>query len=95
MGGLYAKSRHANYFGEIVFWAGNFIAGAPAIAVPGVSPLGRLGRLIASGLGLMGIVFIMLSATKRLEGRQAEKHRPSAWFDNYYMSSGALMPKLL
>lgn len=95
MGGLYAVSRHANYLGEIVFWLGSFVAGLPSLAAAGVPLLGRGLRLISSSLGLAGIVFIMLSATKRLEARQAEKHRPSAWFDKYYLSSGALLPKLL
>ena len=46
-------------------------------------------------MSLLGIVFIMTSATKRLEAKQAERYRPSAWYDNYYLSSGALLPKLL
>ena len=92
-GGLYASSRHANYFGEITFWVGSFIAGLPALVMPGM-PLTTLLRIICSGLGLSGIVFIMLSATKRLEAKQAEKYRPSAAFDEYFLSSNALLPKL-
>lgn len=48
----------------------------------------------------------MLSATKRLEGKQAEKYRPSvqksasevqdtAAYDEYLKSSNALIPRLL
>ena len=81
-GGLYAISRHANYLGEIVFWVGSFMMGAPALLVGAGLGWGAaaiaLGRCVASGLGLAGIVFIMLSATKRLEGRQAES-APSVW----------------
>ena len=81
-GGLYAISRHANYLGEIVFWVGSFMMGAPALLVGAGAGWGAaaiaLGRIAASGLGLAGIVFIMLSATKRLEGRQAES-APSVW----------------
>jgi len=94
-GGLFARSRHANYFGEIVFWVGSFIAGLPAIFAPALALSTRALRVVASGLGLYGIVFIMLSATKRLEMRQAQKHRPSAAFDAYYTSSNALLPRLL
>jgi hypothetical protein len=94
-GGLYARSRHANYFGELVFWLGSFVAGLPAILAAGVPLLARARRATAASLGLAGIVFIMLSATKRLEGRQAEKWRPSAAYDKYYLSSNALVPKLL
>ena len=51
-------------------------AGAPAF--------GRnVGAYAVGGLGLYGIVFIMLSATKRLDGNQLEKYggQPSyeAW----------------
>ena len=94
-GGLYASSRHANYFGEMAFWLGSFIAGVPALFAPGVSIAAGLLRLVCAGLGLTGIFFIMLSATKRLEGKQAAKHRPSAWFDEYYINSNALVPKLI
>lgn len=94
MGGVYAKSRHANYAGEVLFWMGSFVAGLPAISVPGVTLLTRAARFVASGLGLAGIVFIMLSATKRLEGKQAEKYGSSAWYTQYVGSSGSLVPKL-
>ena len=86
--------RSANYLGEMVFWLGSFLAGLPAILVAGVPLHVRCLRAISSGLGLAGIFFIMLSATKRLEGRQAEKYRPSASYDNYYMSTNALLPRL-
>ena len=93
-GGLYAYSRHANYLGEIIFWLGSFVAGVPAVLAPGVAWYARALRAVASGLGLAGILFIMTSATKRLESRQAAKWRPSAAYDKHYLSSGALMPKL-
>lgn len=94
-GGLFARSRHANYLGELLFWWGSFIAGAPALLAPGVPLLTRALHAAAAGLGLAGITFIMLSATRRLESRQAEKYRPSAAYDRYYRSSNALLPRLL
>eukprot|EP00316_Scyphosphaera_apsteinii_P005110 CAMPEP_0119307644 /NCGR_PEP_ID=MMETSP1333-20130426/8082_1 /TAXON_ID=418940 /ORGANISM="Scyphosphaera apsteinii, Strain RCC1455" /LENGTH=285 /DNA_ID=CAMNT_0007311233 /DNA_START=93 /DNA_END=950 /DNA_ORIENTATION=- len=93
-GGLYSSSRHANYFGEMVFWLGSFLAGTPAIFAAGVSLQVRILRSIASGLGLAGIWFIMLSATKRLEAKHAERYRPSAVYDKYFTSSNALLPRL-
>ena len=35
VGGVWAASRHANYFGELVFWLGSFIAGLPALVAAG------------------------------------------------------------
>ena len=51
-------------------------------------------RALCSGLGLAGIVFIMLSATKRLEGRQADKWGSTAEYKQYLDSSNSLFPKL-
>lgn len=94
-GGLYAASRHPNYAGEMAFWLGSFVAGMPALFAAGVPLYVRALRGVAGALGLAGIFFIMLSATKRLEARQAEKWRPSAMYDNYYLSSNPLLPKLM
>ena len=98
-GGLYATSRHANYFGEMAFWLGSFLAGLPAIFAAGVPLYVRALRSVASGLGLAGIFFIMLSATRRLEGKQTEKYRfvggiPTKYYDEYYEKSNPLIPKL-
>ena len=82
-------------FGELDFWTGSFVAGLPAIATGGVPIAVRVLRGACALLGLSGIYFIMLSATKRLEGRQAEKYRPSSKFDTYYKSTNALMPRLV
>ena len=92
--GVYAASRHANYFGELVFWSGAFLAGVPAVLAASVPLYVRALRALCSGLGLAGIFFIMLSATKRLEARQADKYSASAGFDEYMKNSNALLPKL-
>lgn len=78
---------------------GSFVAGLPALVAGGVPLYVRALRALASGLGLAGILFIMLSATKRLEGRQADAYRkvggvPSKYYDAYYEGSNALVPKL-
>ncbi|EOD20752.1 hypothetical protein EMIHUDRAFT_441490 [Emiliania huxleyi CCMP1516] len=94
MGGLYAQSRHANYLGELVFWTGSFLAGAPSIAAAAGLPLwARALRLVAASLGLAGIFFIMTSATKRLEGKQREKYGAEAEYAEYLASTNALLPK--
>ena len=92
--GVYAQSRHANYFGELVFWSGATLAGVPAVLAASVPLWVRAIRAVCSGLGLAGIYFIMLSATKRLEARQEEKYKSSAGFDDYMKNSNALFPKL-
>mmetsp|Transcript_10586 Transcript_10586/g.19508 ORF Transcript_10586/g.19508 Transcript_10586/m.19508 type:complete len:422 (-) Transcript_10586:74-1339(-) len=78
--GLYAKCRHPNYAGEILFWAGSFILGIPSILAQASSlpVLTTLIRVACTSLGMLGILSIMLGATKRLDGRQAES-APSEW----------------
>lgn len=66
-GGAYAFSRHPNYLGEVLFWTGTFVGGAPAFGA-------RPAPWIAGGLGLASILSIMLGATKRLEAKQKEKY---------------------
>jgi hypothetical protein len=63
---------------RIVFWVGATLAGLPSLLAPELSLLTRLLRALSMGFGLSGIVFIMLSATKRLEKKQAER-APSTW----------------
>jgi len=100
VGGVWAASRHANYFGELVFWSGSFVAGLPALVATGVPLYVRALKGLSSGLGLAGIFFIMLSATKRLEGKYDDKYRkvggvPTQRYDAYFASSNALVPKVL
>ena len=58
MGGLYASCRHPNYFGEVLFWFGLFVAGLPSFG-------SQVIPYTAGGLGLWGIYGIMSGATKR------------------------------
>lgn len=66
-GGLYRMSRHPNYLGEILFWAGMFLGGIPAFGKNVVAWL-------AGSIGLWGIVSIMSGATKRLDEKQADRY---------------------
>jgi len=66
-GGLYGLSRHPNYAGEILFWAGIFLGGLPAFGKNVVAWL-------AGSIGLWGIVSIMTGATKRLDEKQADRY---------------------
>lgn len=60
-------SRHPNYLGEILFWAGMFLGGIPAFGKNVVAWL-------AGSIGLWGIVSIMIGATKRLDEKQADRY---------------------
>ena len=102
-GGLYRYSRHANYLGEIVFWAGSLVAGLPSLIAPGAPLITRATRAVTMLLGLLGIVSIMLAATKRLEGKQ-KANAATIWpvigpdgeldsYTKYVARSGALFPR--
>ena len=75
-GGTFAISRHPNYLGEILFWVGLFVGGAPSFGKHAVA-------WICSGLGLMGILSIMLKATSGLEKRQSEKYTGQEKYDTW------------
>jgi steroid 5-alpha reductase family enzyme len=67
-GGVYQICRHPNYLGELVFWAGLFVGGAPAFGTSVIA-------WVASAFGLYGIYGIMSNASKRLDAKQAEKYQ--------------------
>ena len=85
MGGLYASCRHPKYFGEVLFWFGLFVAGVPSF---GSQPI----PWVAGGLGLWGIYGIMSGATKRLDGKQAEKYGGQPVYDAWRARTGGLFP---
>lgn len=66
-GGLYTICRHPNYLGELLFWFGLAVAGAPSF---GKSPI----AWGCATLGFYGIFGIMTGATKRLDKKQEEKY---------------------
>jgi steroid 5-alpha reductase family enzyme len=78
-GGVYQICRHPNYLGELLFWAGLFVGGAPAFGTSAIA-------WVASAFGLYGIYGIMSGASKRLDAKQAEKYQGQpkyeAWRDS-------------
>lgn len=75
-GGFYQISRHPNYLGEVLWWAGLAMAGAPTF---GKDPI----PWVCSLLGFYGIYGIMSGASKRLDGKQQEKYQGQEKYDNY------------
>ena len=76
-------------FGELVFWYGLLLGGLPSFGTSVVA-------YVCSALGISGITFIMLGATKRLEGKQAEKWtgiESYQSYESYVRTSGKLIPK--
>ncbi len=64
--GLYRFIRQPNYFGEILFWTGNFLAGLPYF--------GLAWQWLLAGAGLLLIVLIMLGEGRRLEESQEQRY---------------------
>jgi steroid 5-alpha reductase family enzyme len=73
---VYRISRHPNYLGEVLFWVGLFVGGAPSFG-------NSIPAWACSILGVGGIVSIMTKATSGLEKRQAEKYRGQDKYETY------------
>ena len=82
--GLFRWSRCPNYFGEITFWFGNFIVGLLIYR-------GVLSWMISLA-GLIGIVFIMLVSTVRLELKQEKRYGDDVSFQEYSSTVPLLVP---
>ena len=67
-GGVYQLCRHPNYLGEVMFWLGLVVGGAPSFGK-------SITAWVCSLLGLYGIVGIMRNATSRLDKKQQEKYK--------------------
>lgn len=84
--GLWAKSRHPNYFGEIVLWLGVFIIAIPVL---------KSWQWIA----LLSPIFVFLLLTRvsgvpGLEAKADKKWGGQADYENYKANTPVLIPKL-
>jgi steroid 5-alpha reductase family enzyme len=66
-GGLYGITRHPNYGAEIAYWTAVWVCGMPSYGT-------RWGAWIASTLGWISVVKIMVGSTKRLEENQRKSY---------------------
>lgn len=84
--GLWSRSRHPNYFGEIVLWLGVFLVAAPAL----------------SGwqwIALLSPVFVFFLLTKvsgipLLEAKASRTWGDDAGYEAYRLRTPALLPRL-
>jgi steroid 5-alpha reductase family enzyme len=82
----YQISRHPNYLGEVLFWTGLFVGGAPSFGT-------SITAWVCSGLGLAGIVSIMLKAASGLEKRQQERYGGQEKYESWKKQvSSSLIP---
>jgi steroid 5-alpha reductase family enzyme len=84
--GLYRFCRYPNYFGEMLVWTGNLIAGA--------SLLDNWLAWLLAALGYISIILIMLGAGRRLEAKQAARYGEMPEFRDYVARTPVLLPFL-
>ncbi len=82
--GLYRWVRCPNYLGEIAFWVGSWIVG--------LGVYGPAWQWIASLTGLVLLVMIMLSSSRRLEITQGERYGERPEYQEYIRSVPILFP---
>ncbi len=84
--GLYRLTRCPNYFGEILVWTGNLVAGAALLA-------NALAWVLAA-LGFACIVLVMVGSARRLELKQEERYGADPEYRLYAGSVPILLPLL-
>jgi len=89
----YSVSRHPNYLGEILFWAGVYTAGLTALVASGQLWFGLLLAGVSTS-GFYGILQIMLGATKRLDQKQEDKYGKQKPYQEWKSGTEPLFAKV-
>lgn len=84
--GLYRMVRCPNYFGEILFWVGVFVAGTTAF--------NHWGQWVLAIVALISITYIMFNGAQRLEKRQNERYGKNKAYQAYVNSTPIILPLL-
>ena len=84
MKGLYKIVRCPNYFGEITFWTGVFVAGITAYQT--------VGQWIMAVIAYVAIVYIMFNGAERLEKRQMKRYGDNAEYRAYADKTPIILP---
>lgn len=84
--GLYRMVRFPNYFGEMVFWLGVWIAG--------ISAYGTVAAWLLTTLALIYMVVLMVGAARSLELKQDERYGDQPRYQEFIRTVPVLVPKL-
>lgn len=82
--GLYRWVRCPNYLGEIIFWVGNWVMGIPFYRTAL--------EWVISLVGMLCIVFVMFSSTRRLERTQIKRYGNLPEYQQYSRTVPVLLP---
>ncbi len=84
--GLYKMVRCPNYFGEITFWTGVFVAGITAYA--------NVWQWIVACIAYVAIVYIMFNGAQRMEKRQNASYGDKQEYRDYVKKTPIILPLL-